>query len=282
MVATLALSVAAAQDARQTTEPRPPAPDRAKIAAAPKADIDPTIDKILSRLEEREVRDLAADVKWTMQYAADEPEDAQTKLGTIAYLREKPAARFLIDFKRKVVGGRADKLDEKYLFDGVWYVEVKPEGKSVFKKQVRRASDPVDPFRLGEGPFPVPFGQRKDDILREFEVTLAPPAKNDPENTDHLRLKPLEHSRFVDLYRYIDFWIAREGPESGLPIQVRTEKLDGTGKPDTIITIAFSKPRLNAGLSASVFQVEVPPGFEVEEEPLPEPQASLRLPGEAP
>jgi hypothetical protein len=89
----------------------------------------------------------------------------------------------------------------------------------------------------------VPFGQKKADILREFDVTRLLPAANDPPGSDHLKLVPRVGTQMRENYKEVDVWVASAGPYDGLPVKVHTSKRDGTGKVNSFITITFEKRR---------------------------------------
>jgi hypothetical protein len=222
--------------------------------------LDPTVDKILTRLETRAVNDLQAKVSWTLRYVLDEDADAVTKKGELWYRQQQPAAKFLVHFTQKVTANRIHELDERHLFDGRWYVELNSETKTV---------------KLGEGPFPVPFGQKKADILKEFDVSFVPRVQTDPPATDHLKLIARPSSESGHSYRQVDVWVAQEGPEHGLPIQVLAAKKDPAGKVNSFITIKFEEVRLNQGLGVGVFEIRTPAGYD---EPPPERLEPIELP----
>lgn len=255
----------------QTTTAPAPAAGLTSSAPASQPALDPEVDRILTRLGEREVQDLHARLTWRQDFVIDEPEDAATKKGEIWYQRAKPVARFLISFSERLgPGGRVDKWDEKHLFDGCWYVEVQSRTKTFTRREVRRPDDPGDPYKVGQGVFPLPFGQKKEDILREFDVRRLPPTESDPPNTDHLKLVPRAGTRTGQSYKELDFWVDREGPNAGLPTRVRVAKIDGTGKLNSHITITFGDAELNLGLADSIFDLKVPEGYQVTEEALEE------------
>jgi outer membrane lipoprotein-sorting protein len=241
-------------------------PPAAPLATAPA--LDPAVDKILTRLENRTVHDLRAQVTWRLQYVMDDEEDAISKQGQIWYQQQEPVSKFLVHFERSISAGRAHRLDERHLFDGQWYVSLDSQTRTVVRRQVRRPDDRHNPYRLGEGPFPVPFGQKKSDILAEFEVTLVAPEAGDPPDTDHLRLEPRPDSQTGRTYKTVDVWIAREGPHHGLPFKVHTSKKDGTGQINSFISITFSEARLNEGFSGGVFEIKTPRGYQEEVEEL--------------
>lgn len=53
--------------------------------------LDPVVDKILTRLESREVHDLRAKVSWMLRYVVDTEEDATTKKGQLWYQQQEPS-----------------------------------------------------------------------------------------------------------------------------------------------------------------------------------------------
>jgi len=224
--------------------------------------LDPVVDKILTRLEKREVHDLRAKVKWELTYVVEEEEDVDRKFGTLWYKEDEPVAKFKVHFDTKIVGNRKRKLDEEHLFDGRWYVELQSKTKTVIRREIRREGETSDPYKLGEGAFPLPFGQKKADILAEFEVERVPDAEGDPPATDHLKLTPRPDSNTGRTYKTLDFWIARLGNHAGLPVKVVAGKKDGTGALNSYISITFSNIELNTGFSGSVFKIELPKGYE--------------------
>lgn len=244
----------------QETPPPPSAP-----AEPP---LDPQIDRILTRLEARKVDDLIADVKWSQAFAIEKEDESDTKVGTIRYMALKPTAKFIIHFRDKIGDGRRNAINETFAFDGCWYWEIKPRAKMVVKYEVRKPDDPHDPYKIGEGIFPLPFGQKKDEILREFTIERRDPGKDDPADTDHLVMTPRPNTRLARLYKTLDFWIARKGELDGLPVQVRVAKLDGTMKVNNRISISFSNVKLNTRFDPKEFELKVPDGYQVETNPL--------------
>ena len=102
----------------------------------------------------------------------------------------------------------------------------------------------LDVFQIGKGPFPLPFGQKKAEILRHFAVKLIRPGPKDPKNADHLECTPLPGTEMHEKYGKVHFYIDRK---LDLPVCVKTvEKEEGNE-----ISASFSKIRLNKGLAAS-------------------------------
>lgn len=225
---------------------------------------DERVDRILTRLETREVRDLTAKVEWRLDYVGED--DPTVKLGQIWYMNADPVPKFLAHFRQSRLGNRLNEIDERHMFDGEWYVELQSATRTLTRRLIRRPDEEINPYRLGEGPFPVPFGQKKSDILREFEVAIVEPGDGKsaaPSNTHHLRLTPREDSQTGRTYKRVDLWIGTPEHEySGLPVKVRASKLDPSGQVNSHITVTFSEARLNQGFSSNTFELRKPPGYE--------------------
>lgn len=221
---------------------------------------DPVVDRILDRLETRDVRDLHARIRWEIAYPLDEDVDA--RLGELWYREDEPTPKFKAHFRERITGNRSDKgLDEQHLFDGRYLIELNSAGKTVTRREVRRPDDKSNPFKLGEGSFPVPFGQKKADILREFDVARVAEVKSARADADQLRLTPKPGSAMARDFQSLDFWVAREGRLAGLPVKVSMTRLSGTGEVASITTVTFDDVELNGGLGAGVFRIETPPGY---------------------
>lgn len=241
---------------------------------APDGTLDPDVDRILTRLEERHIDDVRARVRWTITDAIDQTES--TRLGEVWYRQEQPAAKFLVEFDTRIVGGRRHRLAEKHMFDGRWYTELQSESKTFTRRELRRADQIGNPYSLSDGVFPLPFGQKKADILAEFEVARRAAEAGDPPDADCLRLTPRPGTRIGENHVWIDFWISRSGPHAGLPVKVKLAKKEGTGRVSQFVTVEFSDVRINSGFSSAKFVLDAPAGYHVTEEPLPPPDADGR------
>jgi hypothetical protein len=60
-----------------------------------------------------------------------------------------------------------------YLFDGEWLAEIQPDEKQFVRRQVAAPGEVYDPLQLGEGPVPIPFGQRASEVAASYEASLA-------------------------------------------------------------------------------------------------------------
>jgi len=153
------------------------------------------------------------------------------------------------------------KFDEDITFDGLWLVLRNARTKTIQSWEVSKERRNLEAFRLGKGPFPLPFAIRKKDVIEHFEVSLVKPAANDPEDTQHLKLKPRKTSPYAEEYIRMDLWISNQ---TTLPLQISYEKDDYE-----ITTVTWIKPLTDKNIDPDIFQLK-PPGTDwtVERHPL--------------
>ncbi|MCE7972454.1 MAG: outer membrane lipoprotein carrier protein LolA [Leptolyngbya sp. PLA2] len=139
-----------------------------------------TADDLLRELERtgESVTRFSATVRYVKTFAI--AGDTETRDGSLVFVTDPaddgatPRRRFLIEFDRLTVGRRVEQKPQTYVFDGRWLLERLPSEKQIVKREVVPPGERWDPLRLGEGPFPVPVGQRREDVLREFSAELLP------------------------------------------------------------------------------------------------------------
>jgi hypothetical protein len=134
---------------------------------------------------------------------------ASTRTGAIHYRVKDGAGQIHISF----VDRQVDKIkynDEKkdyLLVDNRLTERDFSAHKDIYRK-IGEAGKKTNLLRLGEGPFPLPIGQDRADVLRLFDAKLMPPAKDDPENTVHIQLIPRQDNhQFGDKYASLEVWV---------------------------------------------------------------------------
>lgn len=181
----LAAGTAIAQDAGADA----PAPSKQPAAKAPASTPAPTefktAEELLSALEsaDKGLKSLQADMILHRTFVLEG--DEQLRWGKL-YFRQiaqenaspdaPPLRQFSVRFDASSVGGRFDeKTEQKFIFDGVWLAELNPGEKRFSRRELVPPGESFDPLRIGEGPLPIPIGQKKDDILTRFAVELVAP-----------------------------------------------------------------------------------------------------------
>ncbi len=216
------------------------------MAAA--AETDPRVVEILSRQQKRS--DGLKDIRCAVRYDEDDRMNLvqRTKSGQILFLVTGDNPNFLVHFDRIAMDGVVGK-QEWYLFDGRWLYQAIERLEQVTRQEIAREGERVDLFDLERAPFPLPFGQNKETILRHFEVQLIPPAPADPPHTDHLLCVPKPESRMYRKYDKLEFFVHRE---VHLPVRVIATKSGGL----EVITADFpdlSEKSINAGVTRKDF-----------------------------
>ncbi len=237
-----------------------------QLTSAPATTSAPAYDSrviaILDRLEKagKKIKDLQANVRHELYQMI--PDDRQTKLGLIRYraANGKSNAKFMIFFDTLIHDNLKLHRKEWFCFDGHWLREIRQQTKTVIDREIVAPDEKIDPFKLGEGPFPLPFGQSKEKILKNFDVKLKPARKDDPPNTSHLVLTPKPESRFRKKYKKLEFWI-----DNKLNLPIKVLALD---RHSNQITAWFSKIKINKGIKDDKLWVPIPKGYAYQKEPL--------------
>jgi hypothetical protein len=207
-----------------------------------------SVDTILTQLEQRS--NGLKDIRCRVKFVEDDRVNLSTltKTGRLQLMIGDPNAVFLVHFERTEVDGVVGK-QEWYLFDGQWLYQALERLQQVTKQEVARAGEKLDLFDLETAPFPLPFGQKKDKILRHFEVTLAAPAPGDPPDSHHLVCIPRADSRMARKYDRLDFFVRRG---LNLPVKIVVSKNDGQ-EVNTADFPDLTEKSINSGVSKDDF-----------------------------
>jgi outer membrane lipoprotein-sorting protein len=116
---------------------------------------------------------------------------------------------------------------------------------------VLRPGEKINLLKLGEGPFPLPIGQEKQDVNRLFDVSKPESAKDEgaaPPNTVRIRLKPKPGTQFAKKFSFIDVWVDRT---SRMPVRIDTlDANEGIAR-----STELSNLRVNGGLTDDNFSL---------------------------
>ena len=207
------------------------------------------VDEILTQLQHRS--DDLKDIRCEVRFVEDDRLNLtqRIKSGEILFLMTKPNSRFLIYFQKTESDGVLGK-QEWYLFDGQWLYQAVERTTQVTKQEVAQPDKEFDLFDLEKAPFPLPFGQKRETILRNFDVTLVPPAPGDPADTDHLICIPKTDSRLYRKYDRLDLFVHRDMHLPSRIVVTKNDKLE-------INTADFpdlSEKSINAGVKLKDFE----------------------------
>lgn len=275
-LASLVVLSLAATALASAQEPQPPADDEPEFASA---------DELLDALEtaDADLSFLTAQISYTKtsQFLGDR----QVRLGVMQFVSQLlegvPTRRtFGVRFEKLYIGNMADDEVKIYIFDGHWFVEKLPGEKLIIKREVVRPGEMADPLRIGEGPFPIPIGQKKADILERFEAELLDPDDGltlDP-NEEHpaedikaarnlvnftldsyqLRLTP--HDAWIDTIdlKEIRLWYTRAEDGRLLPRMARTVDFDGDISVIQLINVTIND---KDSIDPTLMSTDVPEGW---------------------
>ncbi|MFG0257983.1 MAG: outer membrane lipoprotein carrier protein LolA [Phycisphaerales bacterium JB043] len=177
--------------------------------------------------------------------------------------------------------GRMEEDVQVWAFNGMWLFEIRPNEKVYIARQLARLDQPIDPLRLGEGPIPIPIGQRAEDVLSRYTAEIVEPTsgleglEGAEELTSfvhgsvQLRLTPLPMYIEDDDFREIRLWYDEQ---SLLPRMSIAELQSGD-----ISVVQLLQVRTNEPLDSDSLDLEPPStldGWQVHIEPLEDVEAS--------
>lgn len=206
------------------------------------------VERILTDLERRS--DGLRDIRCGVRYVEDDRINLtkRTKTGSILFQIVELNPRFFIQFDKTVTDEILGKR-EWYLFDGRWLSEAVERVKQVTRREIVRPGEKIDLFDLETAPFPLPFGQKKETILRNFEVQLVAPTDGDPKNADHLVCIPKPESPLYGEYDQLDFFVHKE---IHLPIRIVVTRNKGL-EINTADFPDLSEKSINTGVTRKDF-----------------------------
>ncbi len=271
----LAASAAAGQDGDSAGASDAEAGSRGPVFASAEA--------LLDALEtaDREIESFQAEIVYDRQFMLQG--DRHIRGGDLYFEVEprrgepRPVRTFAVHFEWLLLDGAKRNDRQAWIFDGEWLVEKRFADRQYVARQIAPPGERIDPLRLGEGPLPMPIGQRKADILARYEAEVLPAhAGFDAEQRDHagymsavegatqLRLTPLPHREAQDDFRSIRLWYRHDEGGRLLPVLSRT--VDRKGDESFVL---LADVRVNRPIPGSVVDISPPPveeGWEVQYE----------------
>ena len=202
-------------------------PDAAPAAAPANGKIsaESTVDQILDALDARgrDLKSFTADVSLTEGDAALANE--VTRRGKVIYQdgnEKKGRPRLRVTFTERDTGRRVFAEKVEYLLEDGWLTDRNYEKKVEVRRQVLKPDEKVDLLKLGEGPFPLPIGQKKEAVHEQFDVKKISPAKSnppEPAGSVHVQLTPKPGTQLARRFDVIDVWV---DPKTNMPARIDT------------------------------------------------------------
>src|SRR5437762_1664637 len=98
-------------------------------------------------------------------------------------------ARLRIIFDQKFFGAKQQPNSKvEYMLDEGWLGDRDYKRKIEIKRQVLKPGEKVNLLKLGEGPFPLPIGQPKEEVFKMSEANKIDAKPDDPPDTVQIQL----------------------------------------------------------------------------------------------
>ncbi|MCX5639834.1 MAG: hypothetical protein NT059_03335 [Planctomycetota bacterium] len=255
----------------------PPAPKQ-RVLDAPSAPAAPALprfadaDALLTAVERTSdsLRDFRANI--TLETTDDVTGDTERRLGQVVFVQDegKPSTRrFAVVFEKFIDGsGRMDERPVRYIYADGWLTEADFKQCTLVRRQLARAGEQYDPLKPGEGPVPLPIGQRRADVLARFDASLATAPNSalllkSARPIVGVRLKPKPGMADRDLMEASVWYDA----ESLVPVGVEAQRKSGK----TVVSLRGAT--MNGGIDDAQRALlslgsEVTNGWRVDERPL--------------
>lgn len=273
LIVTLALAQPAADAPAEPVAEARPLPGPVALPADEPSEGFASAADLLTKLETagRDLKTLTADIQYTKTFAAIQGGDQQIRRGKLYYeiragegpvkgaLGGAPAKAFSVIFDTLIVNNSVRQTQRHFIFDGTHLVERDLTEKQFLKRRVVKPGDRIDPLRLGEGPFPLPIGQKKDEILVRFDARLLkaetgwPAGTKQPEvlkGTVQLLLVPRAGTPEARDFDEVRLWYR---VSDLLPRMAKTSTPAGAESEVLLINLVA-----NQAIAPSVFDVEPP------------------------
>jgi hypothetical protein len=169
-----------------------------------------------------------------------EKEDAllgrkELRTGDLIY-RVDPQSKeksFAIFFDATIVNNRKRQETRRYIFNGRWLAEIDDKEKQFIKREIVPPGKQLDPLKLGEGPFPLPIGQPKAEVLARYRCDCSGASQQgllkDLQNVDGLLLVPKPGTQEAKDFIKVELFYDRQ-----LLLPVGIHLVDGNGDQKTI------------------------------------------------
>lgn len=208
------------------------------------------VNDILDALDARGkgLRDFTADVSLAETDALSG--ETSTLLGKVYFQgKGEGNTRIRINFDKKQIGDAKQPYRKEYILKDGRLIERDFKRKQEIDRQVLKPGQKTNLLKLGEGPFPLPIGQPRQEVLKTFEVKKVEPAKDDPAGTVHVQLIPKPGSQFARKFGSIDVWV---DVKANFPRRIVTDNK----RAKTTNTTDLGEIKINSGLDEKVFNTE--------------------------
>ncbi len=210
---------------------------------------DSSLDDILDALDRvgRNLKSLTADVALT---EVDTQLGGSSKRSGKVWLESSTdTTRFHALFDRVETDGKKKIEKLEYVLDNGKLIDRNYAKTTQVTRVVQSNGEKTNLLKLGEGPFPLPIGQPREDVHKSFDVKKLELAKDDPAGTLHIELIPKEGTSLSRKMKSIEVFV---NPSDSLPVRIST--LDPSENTQRVTDL--SHLTLNGPISDADFKME--------------------------
>ncbi|MGH7179381.1 MAG: LolA family protein [Tepidisphaeraceae bacterium] len=204
---------------------------------------DSSLDAVLDALDARgrDLHSLSADVKMTETDAGLGASSARSGHFWLMTLPDgSTRARALFD--RKTQDDRTTEEKIEYVFANGKLIDRNYARETQVTRLVLKPGEKMNLLKLGEGPFPLPIGQKRQDVCENFDVSKIAPSSGDASNMLHVRLIPKSGTSLARKFKSIDVWV---DPSDQLPKRIETVDQNETERRRTDLSDVAINTKLN-------------------------------------
>lgn len=236
--------------------PAAPPPVAPEPAASPNQRTCATVDELLAAIEAAggEVRNFRAGLSY--EKFDKLLEESERRFGRVVLDGSGKERRFAFLFEKFFDGsGRAEAMRDQWVYADGWIAEIDHDHKTFTKRQIVEPGKTFDPLKLGEGPFPLPLGQSKAEVVARFEASMCDlpdvPMLKALKDVHGLRLIPKQGTAMARDTEKVEVFYDRSSlvPRAVVMLAVNGDRT----------TVLLLEPALNAGLNAADAELLVMP-----------------------
>ncbi len=259
-IASLLLATACSGEASGGAPPQDPQPAATQATGTAALTAESSVDELLDALDAagRDLKSFQATVLLTD--ISQITGDATSRPGEVLLARDGDDVKFRAKFRGVIVetpDGRPGLREERveYVLRDGELIDRKYSTRVETRRKLPPEEGKRDLLKLGEGPFPLPIGQKRDDVYAQFEVAETKPAADDmpemaaAEGTRRLRLTPKAGTPLADDFQWLEIDV---GLSDGMPTKVITLNRAGT---ETRVT-ELRNPVRDGPIPADAFELE--------------------------
>ena len=188
--------------AQETTATKAPTVENAVVPAVAQPKKFESPEAMLSALEKAgdTISTFRANVIYDRVDAVSENRERRTGQIVLAQIAGQLKSRTLaIMFDQLIdASGHATTERQRFVFSGGWLFEFDDQRHQLIARELVAPGEQLDPLRIGEGPIPIPIGQKKEQVLQRFELKFAEqpaePLLKRLENIQGLALHPKQNA----------------------------------------------------------------------------------------